>query len=219
LELSPEVQKAISTYFSRVVDIVECFAKAIEALNLMDVQNAYRFLEESIRIDTEADEVRRRILEALSSEGVDPATRYDIARLLRMMDRLSEWIKEASRYLDLVPYLEVPQEIKDSIERLAKLSLDAVRAIREAVDSLIEGRSDEVYKLCVSVEKLEERADEVMHRGRRSLLKYGPRIENPALVIMLRDFLKALENAIDYAEDVADTLRVIAVREGSKARR
>jgi len=211
-----EISKLLIEYFSKVYEMVEGFMNAISSLNMVDVQNAYKHLEDSIKLDTEADELRRAILEKLSSDSVDPAVRSDIARLLRMMDKVSEWVKEALRYLDLVPYLEIPQEIKDSIEGLAKLNLDAVKTVREAVEELVQGRLDEVYKHCIAVERIEEEADEIMHRGRRGLLKYGPRIGNPALVIMLRDFLKALENAIDYSEDVADTLRVLVARAGSR---
>ncbi len=214
--IPPDVRRMIAEYFSRVHDMVEGFMKAINALNVMDVQNAYKYLEDSIRMDTEADEIRRRILEELSKDHVEPQLRDDIARLLRMIDKMSEWIKEALRYLDIVPYLEMPQGIKENIEKLAGLNLEAVRTIREAVEMLVEGKYREVYELCAKVEKIEEEADEVMHSGRKNLLKYGNKLENPALVIMIRDFLKALENSVDYSEDVADMLRVIVVREQSK---
>ncbi|NPA96260.1 MAG: DUF47 family protein [Crenarchaeota archaeon] len=217
--LPPDLRKMIAEYFSKVYDMVEGFMKALNALNVMDIQNAYKHLETSIKKDTEADELRREILEELSKDHIEPQVKDDIARLLRMIDRMSEWIKEALRYLDIVPYLEVPQELRDNIERMSKLNLEAVRTIQEAVNRLVEGRYSEVYELCTRVEKLEEEGDEVMHSGRKNLLKYGPKIGNPALVIMLRDFLKSLENSMDYSEDIADMLRVIAVREQSKSSR
>ena len=215
--IPPNVRKMIADYFSKVYEMVEGFMKALNALNVMDVQNAYKYLEDSIRKDTEADEIRRSILEELSKDSVEPQVKDDIARLLRMIDRMSEWIKEALRYLDIVPYLEIPQELRSNIERMAKLNLEAVRTIHEAVDKLVEGRYGEVYELCARVEKIEEEGDEVMHSGRKNLLKYGSKIGNPALVIMLRDFLKSLENSMDYSEDIADMLRVIAVREQARS--
>jgi len=202
----------ISNYFAKIRSMTEGFIKTLEAVNSMDLQNAYKYLAHSIRMDTEADEIRREILEKISRNSLDAKTRDDVARLLRMMDRTSEWIKEALRYLDIVPYMEIPLEIRKDIEELAKLDAEAIDVLGRAMDMLLREKYDEVYKLCVSVEKIEERGDEALHRARKNVLKHGAKIGDAAMVVLLMDFVKALENALDYAEDVADLMRMLALR-------
>lgn len=197
-------------YFEKIDRMVNSFVNAIDSLNKLDLNNAYKNLADSIRLDTEADELRREAF-ALISRYVDDVTlRENISKLLRMMDRLTEWIKEAARYLDILPYLEIPQEIKNEINELARLDSEACKRIKSAAQALFRNRIDDAIALALEVEKIEERADEVNHAARRSIVRYGNKIANPAILIMLRDFIEALENATDYAEDVADIIRLIA---------
>ena len=48
--------------------------------------------------------------------------------------------------------------------------------------------------------------------SRKLLLDYGGKVENPALIVLLRDFIEALENIIDFAEDAADYIRILALK-------
>ena len=211
-----ELASMIFNYFAKIRDMVRGFMKTLEALNSMDLSNAYRSLEQSIAMDTEADEIRRSILERMGGNSLDAKTRDDVARLLRMMDKSSEWIKEALRYLDVIPYLEIPSEIRRDIEELAKLNLEAVETLGKALSKLMSGEDGDVHKLCVAVERIEEKGDEVVHRVRKNMVKYGAKLASAALTVLLMDFVKSLENALDYAEDVADILRVLALRIGDR---
>lgn len=46
----------------------------------------------------------------------------------------------------------------------------------------------------------------------KNLVVIESSIRNPALIVMLSGFIEALENVTDYAEDVADILRLIAMK-------
>ena len=212
MSIPPTISDKLLEYFSRIEKMASSFMNAINSLNNLDLGNAYKSLANSIKMDTEADALRREILESLGSEVLDVSLREDISRLLRMLDKASEWIKEASRYLDIFPYLEIPQEIKNDIETLSRLDVKAVKTLHEAIQNLARGETESVLKLCEEVEKIEEEADEAMHVARKNLIASGPKLGNIALIIMLRDFIEALENATDYAEDVADILRILALK-------
>ncbi len=75
-----------------------------------------------------------------------------------------------------------------------------------------ENRIDDVLAECERVEELEEMADDVTYRARKELVAFGERIENSAMVVMLRDFIEALENITDYEEDVSDVIRVLSMK-------
>jgi len=219
LEGLEDVFSKILHYFEKIDRMVNSFVNAIDSLNKLDLNNAYKSLADSIRLDTEADELRREVFTIMNRYISDVTLRESISKLLRMMDRLTEWIKEAARYLDILPYLEIPQEIKDEINELARLDSEACKHIKNAAQALFRKKLDDAIALASEVEKIEERADEVNHAARRSIVRYGNKIANPAILIMLRDFIEALENATDYAEDVADIIRLIAqyLKSASKA--
>ncbi len=212
MSIPNDVATRILQYFEKIEKMVNSFMSAIDSLNNLDLGNAYKNLATSIKLDTEADELRREILTLIGSRIDDEVLREDFSKLLRMMDRLTEWIKEASRYLDILPYLEIPQELKNDIEKLARLDVKACKLLRNAAQALLEEKFDEVIRLATEVERIEEEADEANHAARRDIVKHGIKIPNPAIVVMLRDFIEALENATDYAEDVSDVLKLIVCK-------
>ena len=208
----PIINEYILNYIEKIRDIIKFFTNAIDKLNDLDLENAIKLLSDSIKTDTEADQLRRKILLEIERKVDDAFLKDYLAKLLRMLDRVSEWIKEASRYLDIIPYLEIPIELREKIEELSRLDLEAIESIFNAAKALIKGDRNAVLKYTLEAEEIEEKADEILHIARKNLVVIGGSIENPALIVMLRDFIEALENVTDYAEDVADILRLIALK-------
>ncbi len=208
----PIINEYVLNYIEKIRDIIKFFTNAIDKLNDLDLENAIKLLSDSIKTDTEADQLRRKILLEIERKVDDAFLKDYLAKLLRMLDRVSEWIKEASRYLDIIPYLEIPIELREKIEELSRLDLEAIESIFNAAKALIKGDRNAVLKYTLEAEEIEEKADEILHIARKNLVVIGGSIENPALIVMLRDFIEALENVTDYAEDVADILRLIALK-------
>lgn len=214
MALSPEACRELLRYLDMVVEIVRGLRKALSHLNNGRTADAKSELTRTIQADTEADNVRREIAEKLPQLVEEPQLREEILRLLRMLDRVSEWTKESARYLDVLPYLDLPQEIKEGVEELARLALEGAEKLGLALRALAEGDRERCLEYCREVEDVEERADQAIHSSRKNLIAYGPRLQNPSAVVLLRDFLEALENITDYEEDAADVLRLIALRLG-----
>jgi len=212
LTSKPIINEYVLNYIEKIRDIIKFFTNAIDKLNDLDLENAIKLLSDSIKTDTEADQLRRKILLEIERKVDDAFLKDYLAKLLRMLDRVSEWIKEASRYLDIIPYLEIPIELREKIEELSRLDLEAIESIFNAAKALIKGDRNAVLKYTLEAEEIEEKADEILHIARKNLVVIGGSIENPALIVMLRDFIEALENVTDYAEDVADILRLIALK-------
>lgn len=115
---------------------------------------------------------QRQILLEVERRVDDAFLKNYLAKLLRMLDRVSEWIKEASRYLDIIPYLEIPIELRKSIEELSKLDLKAIESIFNATRALIEEDRDAVFKYALEAEKIEEKADDILHIARKKFSCY-----------------------------------------------
>ncbi len=210
--LPRSISEGILKYFDMIESMAKSFKRAINSLNDMDLNNAYKHLDECIKLDTKADAFRRELMAKIASEVKDEDLKEDLSKLLRMLDRMSEWIKEASRHLDIIPYLEIPVEIREKIERLSYLDKRAAEELSEAAKALLEGDRKEMGRRVEEVERIEEEADEVNHVAKKTLVSLGYKITNPAVIVMLRDFIEALETATDYAEDVADIIKILSLR-------
>jgi len=212
LGLPRSVSEGILKYFDMIESMAKSFKRAINSLNDMDLNNAYKHLDECIKLDTKADAFRRELMAKIAAEVKDEDLKEGLSKLLRMLDRMSEWIKEASRHLDIIPYLEIPVEIREKIERLSYLDKRAAEELSEAAKALLEGDRKEMGRRVEEVERIEEEADEVNHVAKKTLVSLGYKITNPAVIVMLRDFIEALETATDYAEDVADIIKILSLR-------
>ncbi len=207
-----EFTKLLEEYVVLVNKIVKGLRNSIKLLNEMRVGEALKQISECIQNDTKADNIRRKILYEISRFVEDVDVRESIVRLIRRFDLVAEWSKEASRYLSIIPYLEIPADIRDKVEKLSGYAVESADLLVDAVESLFEGDIEVAREHACRVEELEEKADEVNVAARKLLLKYGEKIKNPAFIVMLKDFIESLENIVDYAEDAADYVRALAIR-------
>lgn len=207
-----DLTKELLKYIELIGKIVGNLRKGILLLNDLRIGEAMKTLSEGIRTDTKADEVRRNILFKIDEAVKDSDVKEALARLIRRFDLISEQSKEASRYLTIIPYLEIPVRIRERIEEMSRLASESVDLLVNAVKALIEGDDKKALSQAIRVEEIEEKGDEVNMASRKLLLDYGGKVENPALIVLLRDFIEALENIIDFAEDAADYIRILALK-------
>jgi len=207
-----EITKSLLEYIELVYRITSDLRRGILLLNDIRVGEAMKVLSDGIRTDTRADEIRRRILFRIDEVIEDSNVKEALARLIRRFDLIAEQTKEAARYLTIIPYLEIPFDIRERIEEMSRLAAESIDLLVNAVKALIEGDNKKALSQATKVEELEERGDEVNMVTRRLLLDYGEKAPNPALIVLLRDFIEALENIIDFAEDAADYVRLLALK-------
>ena len=210
--ISKDFAASIIDYAEEVLGIVQGLRQGINLLNLMNSGEAMRELANAIKSDTKADAMRREILITLMNVR-GGYVRERVARLIRRLDLVSEQAKEAARDLTLIPYLELPSDIKDVIDSLSKDIHESVKALTKSLAALMYGQPDKAVKYSRVVEELEEDADKVFLKGKRLLIKYEGKISNPAVILMLFNFMQSLENVTDYSEDAGDYIRTLAIRE------
>jgi len=210
--ISKDFAASIIDYAEEVFSIIQGLRRGIDLLSSMNSGEAMRELANAIKSDTKADAMRREILVTLTNVR-GGYVRERIARLVRRLDLVSEQAKEAARDLTLIPYLELPSDIKDVIGSLTKDVYESVKALTKSLTALVYDHPDEAIKYSRIVEELEEDADKVFLAGKRLLVKYGNKISNPAIILMLLNFMQSLENVTDYSEDAGDYIRTLAIME------
>lgn len=207
-----ELSSMILSYGREVKEIVRGLREGVEFLNTMRSGEAMEVLARSIRADTRADNIRRDIILKVGTSIKEGYIREWVARLIRRLDLVAESSKEAARYLTIIPYLEIPVELRDVVESLSKLAAEGMDLVLDGLEALIEGDEERAAAHASRVEEIEERADDALVNGRRLLIKYGERMRNAALIVLIRDFIESIEKITDYAEDAADYIRTLALR-------
>jgi predicted phosphate transport protein (TIGR00153 family) len=207
-----DVLKNVENYVEKVVSIVKKLEDVVDLVDTFAFEKIRILISEAIKIDTEADNFRRSIVENLLPLVRDEGVRESLRILLRMVDHVSEWIKSCLRYIDLVPLTIIPTSIRKHMVSLLKLSRSGVEILKNCVDSLEKKEFVEAYSCGRKLEEIEEEADRVLHEAQREIIANAQRFENIAYILFLNEMLKSLEIATDYEEDAGDIIRSLSLQ-------
>lgn len=209
--LSEKLAELMLEYVDLVEDITSRFSHAIKLLNEIRVGEARAKLAEVFKIQSKAIRVRNEIIKFLEGIRIDPALKEDLFHLVKRLDRITDWIKEASRELTIIPYLELPDKVRRGLEKLMDKALSAVEKTAEAVKEMIEGNYDRVRELVDEIESLEEEADEIDVENRGKLLELHNQFNPYTLAILVHDLNRDLEEVADACREAGDYIRALIV--------
>jgi predicted phosphate transport protein (TIGR00153 family) len=190
---------------------VELLGKCIQdAINgrSEELQKNFYLLEQK---EHEADVMRRRIIEELARGELPVDDRVGLMRLGRQLDWIMDWAHEGGRILIMFDLSKMPKQIQDILVEMCSTAIQATSHIVDTVQKLIDGDLDASLKAADEVERLEEKVDG-LHQKARGILKDidtdGLRVGS---IILLSQFVEAVENTADRCEDACDQARVMAV--------
>jgi len=211
-EILPEdLIKLLERYADYLNRIIENFSKGMRLINEIRIGEARGVFAKVIELQIEADNIRKQIVSILEEIRIDAAFKEDLFHLVKRIERTLDWIKEASRELTIIPYLEIPNNIRNGIEELINTIVKSAGKVVEAIKSTLNGEYDRVKILVEEIESLEEKADEIDLSNRSKLIKYHDQIKPCTLAILIHDLNRDLEEAADSCREVADYLRAIIV--------
>ncbi len=207
-----QVLENVNKHLGLTEDCVVELERMIKAASRGDLEEKEASFKRLSRMESEADGMRRTLAESLLTKGTLPPTvREDLMELVRAMDWVADWAKEAGRILDLLEFEKIPEEVKRAAERMAGELKGCVLTLRKSINSLT--IDPEVsLKLAYKVEDIEEEIDEMYADARRLFLTLDfSGFETPFL-ILLNMFFDALEMVADWCENTSDLVRVLVVR-------
>lgn len=197
LELS---QKAVNNLYIMI--------DAASSSNIGEIKKSYSKLSQ---MEMDADRLRREMVVELSKGDMFPEERDDLMDLVRAVDWIADWSREAGRILDILPFDKTSDEMKNAALEMSRATIDCVKVLGKCVNELLDNpkRSLEIAN---EVEMLEENIDELYHKARTVLVVEEFSQFSMGKLILLNEFLDALETIADWSENTADIVRAVAVR-------
>ncbi len=156
----------------------------------------------------EADLVRRSIMDALTEELIAPPDREDLMHFTKSLDAIADHANGAGRLLDFLEK-KLPESILGKFVETAKIITVAVERLKDAIDSLVNNDIKKALSDCISVEELEEQADEQKRLTIEAIIHSG--LSAPILLLTYQ-LTESMENVADKVEDCADFIRVLAIK-------
>jgi predicted phosphate transport protein (TIGR00153 family) len=184
-----------------------CVVRAAR-LCLVALHNPDRSIEVSKQVRTieaEGDTITHDTIARLHKIWITPFDRADIHALISTLDDVLDMTEAAADRLALYEIKTAP----DFVVGLASVLVQATEAMEKAVRLLHNVKQpNEMLKLCVEINRLENDADSDYRRGLATLFKGG---FDAMDVFKWRDIIDNLEAATDRCEDVANILEGIVL--------
>ena len=185
--------------------------KMVEVAAESDQERGSAIFTDISRFEREADELRRNMVRELTEGEMYPEERDDLMELVRAVDQIADWSKEAGRILRTIPFEKTPDSIKTATLNMSKANVDCVDVLKQSINALPKNPS-KALSLADEVEMLEETIDDLYGEVRFHFANEDfPEFSMGSLILM-NEFFDAIETVADWCENTADIVRAIAVR-------
>lgn len=160
-------------------------------------------IDEIRRIEREGDELTHAILTKLNQTFITPFDREDIHQLASKLDDVLDFINASGARLVMYRITAPPPAAGE----LSGIILAQCQELQKAV-SLMQ-KNGNILAHCVEINRLENEADLVSQRAIAKLFEYE---KDPINLIKVKELLEFLERATDKAEDVANVLETVVLK-------
>ena len=158
------------------------------------------------RLEKEADEIRRILIDELNRTFVTPIDREDIHALSRAIDDIIDYGYTTVGEMDM---LEV--EPNGFLQRMASLLCDAAREIHLGVLRLSD-HPGVAEDHAVRAKALENRVEYVYREALADLFHQPQDVEHIVEMLKLREIYRHMSNAADRGDEAANVLTDIVVK-------
>ncbi len=206
---SKKVIELLDNFFDTVDQGVLVFKNGVNNYLYGNTENFNDNLANLIKLESNADLLRREIENLLYSQSLMPQFRGDILKLLEDMDTIIDITKGNLAQFD-VEIPNIPTELNQDFSKLTELSVSAVESLIPAVRAFFRS-PDTVKDQLHRVYFFEKETDKMATAIKRKVFRDMPNLKLSEK-FHLRYFTLHIENVSDEAEKVADLLSIMAIK-------
>jgi uncharacterized protein len=160
-----------------------------------------------VEAEHEGDRLTHAILSRLNSTFITPFDREDIHGLAGQLDDVLDAVEEAA---DMMVLHKVVEPLEAVVEQ-ARLLDPAARETAGGLRSLRGLKQEPLRAYLISINELENEGDRLYRRARADLYNFTG--EHPARYVLIwKDIVEQLEEALDGFEHVAHTVETILIK-------
>jgi uncharacterized protein len=193
-------------FLELIIQQAEFAVQGMEALKQYVKEPDSALAERVSQLETEADEVRRILIDELNHTFVTPFDREDIFSLSLTIDDILDY---AESTVDEMVMLKV--ETNPYLERMVSLLSDAATEIYRGVQRL-EDHPNVANDHAVRAKALENRVESVYREALADLFKDPRDLDGIMEMLKLREIYRHISNAADRGDQAANVIGDIVVK-------
>lgn len=193
-------------FIALLIEQAEFAVKGLAALQSYVNQPDHDLARKVNRMEKEADEVRRVLIDELNQTFVTPIDREDIFALSRAIDDVLDYADSTIEEMELL-------EIQSNafIQRMVSLLHDAAHEIHQGVLRL-EDHPNVAVDHAVRAKALENRMETVYREALADLFSNARDVDDLLNMLKLREVYRHLSNAADRGDEAANVIGDIVVK-------
>jgi predicted phosphate transport protein (TIGR00153 family) len=182
------------------------------AKSLKEMIDTWQFLDsrmaEITELEHQGDSITHNIISLLHRTFVTPFDREDIAELAHTMDDIVDFIHASADAMFIYKIDKPTQRAKELVDVIVQGAVEVEKAVAGLRHK---NEFKQMLERCVEINRLENMADRIYRAA------IGELFENTtdmAQIIKWREIYEHMESATDRAEDVANVLEGVALKNG-----
>ncbi len=210
------VMRYIRDHAQKVADTTTELDRVLNALCKGDRERALDAIKREMLSEKEADNLEAKITEELSKGDMDSKEREDLMHLIRRLDYVADWAKEAGMNLQLVieANVNVPLTLWNKYQAMTAELDKAAKELKLCIDSLgVDEEAAMRYERGVEVQ--EHIRDEMYFSTKKEIFFADI---DPKAIYLMRDILHGIENSADKCKDAADIIHLLIIAQRQKAK-
>jgi predicted phosphate transport protein (TIGR00153 family) len=193
-------------------DLFEESAKNITKASreLKELLDTWQFIDSRVaeitELEHEGDSITHQIISLLHRTFVTPFDREDIALLAHTMDDVIDFVHATADAMFIYKIASPKQRAKELVDIIVQAAVEVEKAVHG-----LRRKSEfkHILESCVELNRLENMADRVYRAAIGELFEDTSDI---AQIIQWREIYEHMESATDRAEDVANVLEGVALK-------
>ncbi|MGM0440860.1 MAG: TIGR00153 family protein [Elusimicrobiota bacterium] len=203
-----KVQKLIKEHFKAVSQTVKSMEDTIESYLKEDIGEPGEFAYKTHEFESNADSLRREIIETLYKGAFFPSIREDLVNFVARQDNIADAAESCCDFI-ISQHPEVPDKYTEDILKLARASYETLPPLEKAVTHYFNDYK-EVKKYIKEVNTKEEDADTMEWHLTEEIFK--SKDISLAEKMHINEFIFHIVHISDIIEDAADMLDSVIIK-------
>jgi len=206
----------LQEHAEKIKDCVWAFQRAIECHFSKQCEAFEVFREEVIRMESEADAIKRRIRGHLPKGTMMPVDKFQLFRYLKEQDSVLDRVEDALDWISYRPEPGIPEDLKNDFlllidsnitatEEMCKMLLEA----KKYFETFSETQRNLVKEIIRNIRRMENDVDKLEDGLKRKIFET---ISDPISVFHLVELTEIIGNIADHVEDSGDMMRAMIAR-------
>ena len=197
---------------TKALDTTALLHKAMQQYKEEKIIDALKSIENLFKAEEDLDGLRREIFREMSKDGaMYDESREDLLHLVKRLDTLADYVKDAARCLKMLADTKIPKELLEKTVYMTSMLMECAVTLRASFEKITEDAAAATSK-AKEVEQIEHEVDTTYLETKPLFVKYAQQMNCGSMVIF-DDMIEFIEQAADMCADTADYIVILAGRE------